>query len=185
MNRQSTSLRCFLNQSSPFCLPYQPVMVCVWQLDTYNLLNLVHCHMRRQQVKGDEGRGLWQWLAGEQTIYMAQVSSVLLTALKSDRRSDGWTSPSVLPPCLSACLTFRRWTSWEFRFDIRNLFENYIAFHAPTIVFVYKQRDLPPAACAFQAAARQVSNVSDQAASRRGTFLLYFVVSFHFFGIFN
>lgn len=113
-------------------------MVCVWQLDTYNFLNLVHCHMSRQQVKGDEGTGLWQWLAGEQTIYMAQVSSVLLTALKSDRRSDGWTIPSVLPPCLSACLTFRRWTSWEFRFDIRNLFENYIAFHAPTIVFVYK-----------------------------------------------
>lgn len=88
--------------------------------------------------EGGRGEGLWQWLAGEQTIYMAQVSSVLLTALKSDRRSDGWTSPSVLPPCLSACLTFRRWTSWEFRFDIRNLFENYIAFHAPTIVFVYK-----------------------------------------------
>lgn len=76
-------------------------MVCVWQLDTYNLLNLVHCHMSRQQVKGDEGRGLWQWLAREQTIYMAQVSSVLLTALKSDRRSLGGR---VLPFFPLVCL---------------------------------------------------------------------------------
>lgn len=106
---------------------------------TYNLLILVHCHMNRQTAGegGTRGQDCGQcWLAGEQTIYMAQLSSAADSA--SDRHSLGGLVLPFFP--LSVLLFFCRWTSWEFRFDIRNLFENFIAFHALTIVFVYKKR---------------------------------------------
>lgn len=67
---------------------------------------------------------------------------------------------------------------------MRNLFENFIAFHARTI--------WPPAACAFQAAAataaattvRQVSNVTGRPLSAPAE-LLCVVVSFYFLLLFS
>lgn len=109
---------------------------------------------------------MWQ-SHGQKTIYMA------LAAVKSDRRS---LAICCLTRLASLCLSW----SWKFRFDMRNLFENFIAFHARTI--------WPPAACVFQAAAatavRQVSNVTGRPLSAPAE-LLCVVVSFYFLLLFS